>query len=257
MYHSECHKLIKSTAATISKYNICETACKVYSKALSAENARSGFKRTGIYPLNKDAVPEEYLIPAEVYRTEEAPEDLDCSQDTVPGGIEVEPNPQPDPEPNPQPDPEPKPEPEPMDMFQEKELNLKRIKTEKERKPRKTMSKIVSGSKITEYVVEKMKDHEISQGKTGKTKPKKAEKCQPCKQSAKSTQSRKQTAKSTPSQPKPGPSHINLMYDTDSDYFTEREDEKELCCVCKRHMPEKLHESVSLIFYSNEISVMA
>ena len=58
---------MKLSTATLNIYNVCEVACQVYNKALSAENAFSAFRRTGIFPLNKDAFPSEALIPVEFY----------------------------------------------------------------------------------------------------------------------------------------------------------------------------------------------
>ena len=62
MYNAECHKLIRQTEATITKFNLCQVACRVYSKALSPENLQSGFRRTGISPLSKEAIPKEQLL---------------------------------------------------------------------------------------------------------------------------------------------------------------------------------------------------
>lgn len=38
MYYAQCHKGIRRTSAAITKYNLCEIASKVYSKALCSEN---------------------------------------------------------------------------------------------------------------------------------------------------------------------------------------------------------------------------
>ena len=58
---------MRETSASITRYNICELSCKVYSKALSADNLHSAFMRTGIYPLDSTAINKESLIPAEVF----------------------------------------------------------------------------------------------------------------------------------------------------------------------------------------------
>ncbi|XP_045188135.2 uncharacterized protein LOC123546012 [Mercenaria mercenaria] len=84
IYNYACHKLMRETAAAITRYNICAIACKVYHQALKPENLQSGFKRAGIYPLNKEAVPRQDLIPAELYTS-----DTD-SDATVEGGICVD-----------------------------------------------------------------------------------------------------------------------------------------------------------------------
>ncbi|XP_045178154.2 uncharacterized protein LOC123538252 [Mercenaria mercenaria] len=149
IYNIQCHKLIRETSATICRYNVCELACKAYTKAVSPENLQSGFRKTGIYPLDKAAIPQDKLLPADVYQ-----ESAECSQaseaSTVEGGIEVNKD-------------------EGCSVFmkeKEKELKRKKSETEKQRKTRKTMSKIVSGKEMsTESVIEQMKEHELSQKK--------------------------------------------------------------------------------------------
>jgi hypothetical protein len=41
IFNNECHKEMKNQSTVITKYNICDTACRAYSKALSAENLRN------------------------------------------------------------------------------------------------------------------------------------------------------------------------------------------------------------------------
>ena len=54
------------------------------STALCAENIKAAFRHTGIFPFDPEAVPVEYLKPAEVFQYEPRPMD---SQETVEGGI--------------------------------------------------------------------------------------------------------------------------------------------------------------------------
>ena len=67
MYNAECHKKIRANSTVITKHNVCEIACRVYSRALSAENLQSAFKRIVIYPLNRNIIQNETLVPAEVF----------------------------------------------------------------------------------------------------------------------------------------------------------------------------------------------
>jgi hypothetical protein len=67
MYNNKCHKFMRQTSGTISKYNVCEIACEVYSKALSAENLLSAFRRTGIFPTDRNAIPKASILPSEVF----------------------------------------------------------------------------------------------------------------------------------------------------------------------------------------------
>jgi len=72
MYNHECHKRIRQSSSVITRYNICEIACGVYQKALSSENLVSGFRKTGIFPLNSTVIDATVLMPAEIFQTEEA-----------------------------------------------------------------------------------------------------------------------------------------------------------------------------------------
>ncbi|XP_052258629.1 uncharacterized protein LOC127863270 [Dreissena polymorpha] len=71
IYHSRCHKIIRETSAAITQYNVCDIVCHVYHKALSAENLQVGFRKTGLFPLNKDAIPRESMFPAQVYHSDD------------------------------------------------------------------------------------------------------------------------------------------------------------------------------------------
>ncbi|XP_062605062.1 uncharacterized protein LOC134266873 [Saccostrea cucullata] len=117
----------------------------VYTKVLSPENVQSGFRRTRIYPLCKDAVPSRYLVPAEVFKglaaeSQENERGLGDNEDQQNYVVKL----------------------------QEKENHLKAKKSGGEIKERKTMSKIVSGREISENVHQRMKDHEKSQKKKEK-----------------------------------------------------------------------------------------
>ncbi|KAJ8304532.1 hypothetical protein KUTeg_018115 [Tegillarca granosa] len=55
-------------SGTVSETGWSNT-CHVYPKALNSDNLQSGFRRTGIYPLDKNVVPNEQMIPADVFRS--------------------------------------------------------------------------------------------------------------------------------------------------------------------------------------------
>ena len=92
IYDSLCHSFTRDISGTITRYNICELACRAYTRALSAENLHSAFRRTGIYPLNKEAIPKESLIPAELYvlGNQKESDDGNDSDATVEGGIDTD-----------------------------------------------------------------------------------------------------------------------------------------------------------------------
>ena len=59
-YYSECAAYMKSNIGqTITRYKVCEMACKAYLKAMTPENIISGFKKTQIYPCSTVAVKKE------------------------------------------------------------------------------------------------------------------------------------------------------------------------------------------------------
>ncbi|KAK3099590.1 hypothetical protein FSP39_006586, partial [Pinctada imbricata] len=67
IYNNECQKQMRKASSVITRYNICEIACKVYSLALSPENLRNAFRRAGIFPLDQTVIKEEYLLPSEAF----------------------------------------------------------------------------------------------------------------------------------------------------------------------------------------------
>ncbi|CAG2236348.1 unnamed protein product [Mytilus edulis] len=46
IYDNKCHKNIRQNYSVITRYKICELACKAYQKALSSENLQSAFRKT-------------------------------------------------------------------------------------------------------------------------------------------------------------------------------------------------------------------
>ena len=140
----------------ITKYNLCETASKVYSLALCAENLRSGFRKTGIFPLDSSVVDKHHFLPAEILRsTPPEPEnDIHMNSD-----LDAQPEPSGAPEVSVPSDPlvpSDKTEtssPEKENFFDIKLNNIRQVKTENKNIKRKSVSKITSGKPITEAPV--------------------------------------------------------------------------------------------------------
>ena len=227
IYHILSHKLMRQTYAAITKDNICQIACKAYTKSLSSENLQSAFRRTGIFPLDREAIPKKSMVPAEVFINETEDDEQDqhnsqSSEATVEGGV-----------------------PEDVrDLFEEREKDLVRVKNENKKKPRNTVSKLVAGKELTSESVRKaVKEHEHKQ----KTTPANAVKSLKGKQPSKSPKSLKEKqSKKAPKSPKPGPSHINLLHDSSED--SEMEIDTDVCCVCNRFQPKEQAECISLTF---------
>ena len=147
IYNFQCHKLMRETLEIITRNNVCKIACNVYAKALCPENLMSAFKKTGIYPLDKEAIAKEYIIPSEVFRTAE---DVAPQADTADKDKEANAE---------------KEAAEEASMFQAREQHLKQVKSETVKKPRKFVSKIVAGKEITdETVYGALLSHEKEQG---------------------------------------------------------------------------------------------
>ena len=173
MYNAECHKFTRQSSCTVTHYDVCELSSKVYYRALSAENLQSAFQKTGIFPFNPSVISRDVLKPAEVFSLEsdQGESDVDGdSQRTVEGGIVMHESDTTD-----------------VDMRQEvsevagtsanhqvlekfftRRVNtLKSIKNEgaRKRKPRRTMSAIVSGKAITDVEVRMLKHQEQGSSK--------------------------------------------------------------------------------------------
>jgi len=68
-YYSECASYMKANPGkVVTKYEVGGIACSAYLKALSPWNIVSAFRKAGVYPLNKNAVPSEKLMPCESFR---------------------------------------------------------------------------------------------------------------------------------------------------------------------------------------------
>ncbi|CAG2196037.1 unnamed protein product [Mytilus edulis] len=278
IYDNECHKTIRKNSSVITKYNICELACKAYQKALCPENLQSAFRKTGIYPLDKTVINQDQLKPSEVFtRNEECKETTETTDEPKTDEIQMQ-----------------EVELVEVDMnrevteavesavtvtdvvedmqdhdtdvphfFAERINKLKKMKSENDKKERKTLGKIVSGMPITESeVAEKVKQHVENQGKN---KPSNQSCKKTGKQNKKNTSTSASSLTSGPSHTKLGPSNItnkpgpshkspkpgpSRIYIDDSMDFSDTDDEDipevELCCVCKQFTPKQIRLGVGV-----------
>ena len=57
MYYAGCSDyMLKNPGASVTKYDLASLTCKPYLKAMSAENLISAFRKTGVFPVNKNAI---------------------------------------------------------------------------------------------------------------------------------------------------------------------------------------------------------
>ena len=85
IYNNKCHKTMHTNSSVITRYNVCEIACKVYPKAFSPTNLQSAYKKAGVFPLDRNAVSEMTLAPAEVFNfdTENAQLEVEINYDNI------------------------------------------------------------------------------------------------------------------------------------------------------------------------------
>ena len=128
IYNNLCHKHMRtSTATVITKYDICSLACQANSKALTAENLQSSFRKTGIYPVDSTVISADALAPSTVLNEMHNDSETDYSDRDENNNTT-------------------------SDFFEDRTRQLMIIKSEhtKAKKPRNTLSKITSGRAITE-----------------------------------------------------------------------------------------------------------
>ena len=218
IYDNICHKYTRESASTITRYNICDLACRAYGKAMCPANLQAAFRKTGIYPLQTDVIPAEYLKPSEVFLSAPA------ASEVVDAHTEEQ------------------------SIFFTRVANLKASKSELSVTPRRNLSKHISGKAITEpNVIEAMKSYALE--------PRKSQKRKPAQKSNSSKKTKISTIPNTANEdinnhgmnsPQPGPS---AFYVDSSDYDSEEsENPDDLCCVCKKFTPIQVRQAVSIVF---------
>ena len=121
--------------------NICEIGCKVYYKALCAENLISGFNSTMIFPTNRKVISSLATKPSEIFVSANNPttdETEPVIVNEIQSVVHVE-------ETN-----DPTDLSVPEDFFESKVDKIKKRKSEKKVKPRQCVSKLTSGKPVTE-----------------------------------------------------------------------------------------------------------
>ena len=71
IYYSLCDKFMKENPGmVISRYNLCSLICRASQLAATPANIVSAFKKAGIYPFNRHAIPDELVAPASVFTSQ-------------------------------------------------------------------------------------------------------------------------------------------------------------------------------------------
>lgn len=68
IYNNACHKFLRENPATkITRFNVAALASNAYNKALSNNNLRAAFQKTGIFPFDKTTISPDTFKPSEPY----------------------------------------------------------------------------------------------------------------------------------------------------------------------------------------------
>ena len=186
IYNNLCHKFTRSSTGCIDRYDVCGISSKAYCKAFAPENLHSAFRRTGIFPFNNAVIRIEAVLPAEVFGNESSSEpvmeteipdvprdsnDMNSLPKTSAGNTTLNPTNAQVIEHN------TRSLESPSQFMQSKLIDLKTVKSTKEnqKKPRNTLSRVVSGKAITEPEIEiKIIEHQskfVGPSKAKKMKP--------------------------------------------------------------------------------------
>lgn len=233
IYNFECHKEMRLTASTISRYNIGSLASKAYTKALSPENLQNAFRKTGIYPFDSSAIDGTILEPSRVFSN-----DLDVknSGDNACGPAEdkntvVH---------------------RMADFLAKKEATLISTKSEKQLKKteRKCLSKLTSGRCITEDEVEQaiLNYKKDTSSKNTKNDNKKQDKGPILKEKEEATRVSTLNDSQTAGPSGAAVTHKPWLDDWNSEELDIEIREEEKCCVCKNFTPDAVRQSSVLQF---------
>lgn len=235
-YYSECDMWLRThMGQTMTRYEICEVACKAYPKAMTYKNITNSFEKCGIYPLNKKSIPVEKTFPAEAFREEKAVQKVKA----IKGG---------------------KAEVEQFLLEKVESMQVKRNESVVEEKKDSMKKPAPGGLAITEdefkdqlelYERQKLESESTSKGKgKGKGKgngPKGSDKGKG-KGKGKGPKGSDKGKRPVSDSPKPSTSGIKSVQiesDGDSDMEIEIQD-SEKCCVCGRYEPQALAEAFDL-----------
>ncbi|CAC5370002.1 unnamed protein product [Mytilus coruscus] len=245
----------------ITRYNICDLACKGYLHALSSSNLQSAFRKTGIYPYDPHMVERSNFAPAQVFIQEDSAEEA-CETEDREHVHEIEPiekdidvpveeieininnveenehaltiN-----------ETQEKTVSEKNDtFFEDREKNIYILKKKQRTKQRRYLSKVVSGNAITEKeTIEKIKEHKENVSR----KP--SQKSQKSKSNGKGKQLETITVVD---EPFAGTSGLNLRGEPisiDDSMDSDLIEDEELCCVCKlTGLPQELRNCNFIVF---------
>ncbi|XP_053374341.1 uncharacterized protein LOC128546943 [Mercenaria mercenaria] len=206
-YYSECSTYMhQHLGQTITKYEICSIACRAYLKAMTPLNIQAGFRKTGIYPLRKEVISPEKLIPCESFREDKPIEKvkaMKAGKDAVGEFLRIK------------------------EERQQREMCSTCICGKKKVQKPNAAGTAITGDKYMEELEEYEKNKTINKAKaTQKTMPLDSPK--------------PSTSGNNINRTKP------VTVDSDTDFDDEETNESDVCCVCKKSSPPAIHELPAL-----------
>jgi hypothetical protein len=212
-YYTECSNFMRNNIGqTITRYDMCEIACKAYLKSMTPVNVQSGFRKTGIYPLSEEAVSREKLFPCESFRENEPIEKIKA----IKSGKEA------------------------VDQFLKfkMEKRTEQIEYKQCSKCRCSEKPRPGGKAITEeQFLTCLADYDKTKESQATTEVKRSKKSKAC------------PPKSNKNSPRPSTSGIGKFIYLESEDEEEEEsncNEEDLCCVCMKMSPPSLKDSLDL-----------
>ncbi|XP_048245928.1 uncharacterized protein LOC125377077 [Haliotis rufescens] len=211
-------------------YNIASVACRAYSAALTPGHLQSAFRKSGIYPFSPDMIDKSAFQPAAFIHASH----VEDKSQQVPATDDIH-----SPRSNPNVEKE-----NLVTNFDQTQFFVDQLPViqKKQRKPRRSIHKIVSGNAITEPEIEIQVKNYVKSSTSKQPVPTKK---RPAKSHTSAAQSQKKHKSTT--EPAAGPSGaINLLYSSDSEDSPISDDET--CCVCHHFQPAELAQCTSLSF---------
>jgi len=211
IYNYACQKFIREhPSSKITRYNIAELASNAYVTALSVNNLRAAFEKTGIFPFNRTVISADIFKPSIPYVV---PQENTLASDTQPC----------------------------IDNYFTTAENIIEMK-KAHHTLKKTLRNHVSGQEITSDCI----NQEILSQPLPRSKDTPVFPINKRKQTKTNATNVNQSNVPLP-EPLPGPSHIGIC-DTDSQSSEDDVSEEDKCCVCKLFQPKELKNCVSLVF---------
>lgn len=89
-YYKECQfYLQKNPGISITRYEVAQLTARPYMKAFSPENITSAFRKSGIYPFNRDKITPDQVAPATIYKTSHSDPPEDTCNNVYPDGVKL------------------------------------------------------------------------------------------------------------------------------------------------------------------------